>query len=76
MTKDEVRAEHVRALARLDDQQLLALKRINAAFRNSTFANTAMKDALQEIFEQEALHRSGEGPRPAHLGADVRTTGD
>ena len=67
MNKDEVRAEHLRAMARLDEEQIQALKRINAAFRNTRFGNTSLKEAMNAIFEAEARHRSGEGPPPAHL---------
>ena len=70
MTKDEFRSEHLHALARLDSEQVEALKRINCAFQNSRFTNTTVRDAMDEIFEKEAQHRSGEGPRPPHLDAD------
>ena len=67
MTKDQVRAEHIRAMARMDEEQVQALKRINCAFRNARFTNRTVKDALDDIFGEEAQHRAGEGPRPAHL---------
>ena len=67
MTKEEVRAEHIRAMARLDEDQVQALKRINSAFQNSRFTNESVKEAMEKIFEEEARHRSGEGDRPAHL---------
>jgi hypothetical protein len=70
MTRDEVRAEHLRAMARLDPEQVEALKRINCAFRNSRFTNQSVKEAMETIFEEEARHRSGDGPRPAHLDTD------
>ena len=70
MTKDQVRSEHIHAMARLDAEQVEALKRINCAFRNTRFTNTTVKEALDEIFEQEARHRSGEAPRPPHLDTD------
>jgi hypothetical protein len=70
MTKDEVRAEHLRALGRLDAEQVQALKRINCAFRNSRFTNESVRDAMDKLFEDEARHRSGEGPRPSHLDGD------
>ena len=60
MTKDEVHAEHVHALARLDEDQVRALKRINRAFRESRFTNKSVKDAMDGVFEQEAKERSGE----------------
>lgn len=70
MTKDDVRVEHLRAMGRLDGEQVDALKRINCAFRNSRFTNRTVKEALEDIFEEEARHRAGEGPRPSHLDVD------
>jgi hypothetical protein len=70
MTKDDVRAEHLRAMARLDAEQVAALKRINCAFRNSRFDNRTVKEALDDLFAEEAQHRSGEGPRPSHMDVD------
>ncbi len=62
MTKDEVRLEHVNALARLDEDQVRALKRINRAFREARFTNTTVKEVMEIVFEEEAHERSGAGP--------------
>ena len=61
MTKDEVRAEHMAAMSRLDEEQMRALKRINRAFRESRFGNCSAKDMLEVMFEREAAARSEEG---------------
>lgn len=61
ITKDDVRREHEAAMARLDEHQLRALKRINQAFLKSRFANAAAKDMMDMVFEEEAKARSGEG---------------
>ena len=58
MTKDEVRREHVNALARMDEDQIRALKRINRAFREGRFTNTSFKEVLEIVFEEEAQERS------------------
>ncbi len=58
MTKDEVEAEHIRALARLDEDQVRALKRINRAFREARFTNKTVKDAMAVVYEEEARERS------------------
>ncbi len=58
MTREDVRAEHIRALARLDDDQVRALKRINRAFRESRFTNTTVKEVMEVVFEEEAAERS------------------
>ncbi len=59
MTKDEVRLEHVNALARMDEDQVRALKRINRAFREARFTNTTVKQVMEIVFEEEAQERSG-----------------
>ncbi len=59
MTKDEVRLEHVNALARMDEDQVRALKRINRAFREARFTNTTVKEVMETVFEEEAKERSG-----------------
>ena len=58
MTKDEVRTEHLAAMARMDEGQVLALKRINRALRESRLGNCSAKDRLEVMFEQEAQARS------------------
>lgn len=60
MTKEEVRLEHVNALARMDEDQVRAIKRINRAFRESHFTNTTVKEVMETVFEEEANERSGE----------------
>ena len=57
-TKEDIRAEHVLALARLDEDQVRALKRINRAFRESHFTNTTVKEVMETVFEEEASERS------------------
>ena len=59
MTKDEVRLEHVNALARLDEDQVRAIKRINRAFREARFTNTTVREVMETVFEEEAQERSG-----------------
>ena len=59
MTKDEVRLEHVNALARMDEDQVRALKRINRAFREARFTNATVKEVMEIVFEEEAQERSG-----------------
>ena len=58
MTKEEVRAEHFEALARMDEAQVRALKRLSGAFREACFGNCSAKDMLEVLFEREALARS------------------
>jgi hypothetical protein len=58
MSKDDVQREHEDALARMDEAQLRALARINRAFRESRFANCSAKDAMGQVFEEEAKERS------------------
>ena len=58
MTKDEVRLEHVNALARMDEDQVRALKRIGRAFREARFTNTTVKQVMELVFEEEAQERS------------------
>ncbi len=58
MTKEDVRAEHIRALARLDEDQVRAMKRINRAYRESHFTNTTVKEVMETVFEEEASERS------------------
>ena len=58
MTKDEVRLEHVNALARMDEDQVRALTRINRAFREARFTNTTVKEVMEIVFEEEAQERS------------------
>ena len=62
MTKEEVHEEHVRALARLDEEQVRALKRINRAFEEASFTNGSVKDAMQLVYEKEAKERSAGEP--------------
>ncbi len=59
MTKDDVRLEHVNALARMDEDQVRAIKRINRAFREARFTNTTVKEVMETVFEEEAQERSG-----------------
>ncbi len=61
MTKDDVRLEHVNALARMDEDQVRAIRRINRAFREARFTNTSVKEVMEVVFEEEAQERS----RPA-----------
>ena len=61
MTKDEVREEHIRAMARLDEDQVRAFKRINRAFREARFTNGSVKDAMERVYEEEASERTGIG---------------
>ena len=61
MTKEDVRAEHIRALARLDEDQVRALKRINRAFREAHFTNTTIREVMETVFEEEARERSDGG---------------
>ena len=58
MTRDEVRLEHVNALARMDEDQVRALKRINRAFREARFTNTTVKEVMEIVFQEEAQERS------------------
>ena len=58
MTKEDVRAEHIRALASLDEDQVRALKRISRAFREARFANNSVKEVMELVFEEEANERS------------------
>ena len=58
ITKDEVRQEHIRAMARLDEDQVRAIKRINRAFREARFTNHSVKDAMERVFEKEADERT------------------
>ena len=58
MTKDDVRLEHVNALARMDEDQVRAMKRINRAFREARFTNTTVREVLEIVFEEEAQERS------------------
>ena len=58
MTKEDVRAEHIRALTRLDEDQVRALKRINRAFREARFTNKSVKDTMEQVYEEEARERS------------------
>ena len=60
MTKDEVRLEHVNALARMDEDQVRAIKRINRAFREARFTNTTVKEVMEIVFAEEAQERSGQ----------------
>ena len=60
MTKDDVRLEHVNALARLDEDQVRAMKRINRAFREARFTNTSVREVMEVVFEEEAKERSTE----------------
>ena len=59
MTKEEVRLEHVNALARMDEDQVRAMRRISRAFRESHFTNTTVKEVMETVFEEEAQERSG-----------------
>ena len=61
MTRDEVREEHIRAMARLDEDQVRAFRRINRAFREARFTNRSVKEAMELVYEAEALERSGSG---------------
>ena len=58
MTKDEVRREHFAAMARMDEAQVRAVKRINRAFREARFGNCSARDMLDVLFEREAKARS------------------
>ncbi len=62
MTKEDVRSEHVHALARMDEAQIRAMKRINRAFRESRFTNTTVREVMEIVFEEEAQERSAETP--------------
>ena len=60
MTKDEVRTEHIQAIARLDEDQVRALKRISRAFREARFNNRSVKEIMELVYEEEARERSGD----------------
>lgn len=58
MTKEDVRAEHILALARLDEDQVRAIKRISRAFREAHFTNTTIREVMELVFQKEAQERS------------------
>jgi hypothetical protein len=58
VTKDDVRKEHEDALVRMDEHQLRAIARINRAFRESRFGNRSAKDAMEDVYEEEARERN------------------
>ena len=58
MTKDEVAAEHLHALGRMDEDQVRAIKRIARAHRESSFSNRSVKETMELVFEEEAIERS------------------
>lgn len=58
LTAEDVRQEHEEALARMDEDQLRALARINRAFRESRFGNCSAREAMERVFHREAEERS------------------
>ena len=45
-------------MARMDEDQVRALKRINRAFREARFTNKSVKDVMEQVYEEEARERS------------------
>ena len=67
MTRDDVRREHEDALLRMDEAQLRALARINRAFRESRFGDRSAKEAMEQVYSEEAKERSAKAAAPGGL---------
>ena len=73
MTADEVEAEHLQALASLNHAQRAAIHRNRDALRIGNFSHHAFRDVLADLFERDALARSGpEAGSPSVAGEDIR----
>ena len=57
-TAEDIRAEHESAMASFKPIQARALARLNRAFRESHLGGRSARDAMEQVYEEEALERN------------------